>query len=58
MANGRKSKISLGTLAMKAMRSGVEKAVKEHRRQHVPMVVWRDGKVVKISASSVRLRRA
>ena len=58
MANSRKRKTSLGTLATKAMRRGVEKAVEEHRRLHVPMVVWRDGKVVKISASRVRLRRA
>lgn len=58
MANSRKRKMALGTLAIKAMRRGVEKAVEEHRRLRVPMIVWRDGKVVKISASHVRLRRA
>ena len=58
MANGRKRKASLGALAIRAMRRGVEKAVEEHRRLDVPMVIWRDGKVVEISASRVRLRRA
>ena len=46
---------SLGTLAARAMRRAVEKAVLEHRRHGVPMTIWRDGKVVRISASRIRL---
>ena len=55
MAKARKRKVSLGTLALRAMRRGVEKAVLEHRRLGVPMAIWRDGKVVQVSASHIRL---
>ncbi len=55
MAKTKKRKVSLSTLATQAMRRGVEKAVLEHRRLGVPMVIWRDGKVMQISASRIRL---
>ena len=55
MAKSKKRTVSLGTLATRAMRSAMEKAVLEHRRMGVPMAVWRDGKVVQLSASRIRL---
>ena len=56
MAKTKRRKVSLGTLAIRAMRGAVKKAVEEHRRLGVPMVIWRDGKIVHISASRIRLR--
>ena len=53
-----KKPASLGTLAIRALRRAVEKAVEEHRRFRVPLVVWRNGKVTRISASHVRLRKS
>ncbi len=54
----KKRVMSLGEMALRAMRRGVEKAVLEHRRLGVPMAIWRDGKVVQISASRIHLRRS
>lgn len=31
------------------LRLGIQDAIEEHRRAGVPMVIWRDGKVVHIS---------
>ena len=49
---------ALGALAIRALRRAVEKAVQEHRRFGVPLVIWRNGKMARISASSVRLRKS
>lgn len=43
-----KKTLSLGEKAEKALRSAVKKAITEHKRAGVPMVIWRNGKVVKI----------
>ena len=56
MAKAKKRAVSLGTLAARAMRRAVEGAIEEHRRHGVPMVIWRDGKVVQVPASRIRLR--
>ena len=52
----KKRKQSLGTLAIRALRQAVKGAVEEHRRLGIPLIVWRNGKVVRLSPSRVSLR--
>lgn len=47
-------KISISALslkAQKALRQAVRRLVQEHRRLGQPVVVWREGKVVRIPAN-------
>lgn len=37
----------------KALKSAARKAAEEHRRTGNPLIVWRDGKVVKIPANQL-----
>ena len=37
----------------RAMRLAFEDAIEEHRRSGVPMVFWKDGKVVRMTAEEV-----
>jgi hypothetical protein len=39
-----------------ALKSAVEKVMEEHAREGFPVYVWRDGKVVEISAEELRTR--
>jgi hypothetical protein len=39
-----------------ALKAAVEKAIAEHARDGFPIYVWRDGKVVEISAEELRAR--
>ena len=41
--------------AEKAMREAVKKVVIEHKRLGMPLSVWKDGKVVRIPAKSVKV---
>ena len=41
---------SLSSKAEKALKSAVRRVVEEHKRTGQPIVVWRSGKVVRISA--------
>jgi hypothetical protein len=43
--------------AFKALREAIREVIEEHKRNKRPLVVWRNGKIVKISASQV-LRKA
>lgn len=48
----RAKKVSISVLsskAEKALKSAVRRVVEEHKRTGQPVVVWRSGKVVKIS---------
>jgi len=36
--------------ALQALRDAAAKVIAEHKRSGLPLVIWRDGKVVKISA--------
>ena len=42
-----------GTLIDEAMRRGVREAIRQHRLAGVPMVVWRDGKIMHIPAEQL-----
>jgi len=47
------TKKTLQLKAMKALREAVREVVEEHRRSGRRLAVWRNGKVVKISASKI-----
>ena len=39
-----------------AIKAAVEKAMEEHAREGFPVCIWRDGRVVEISAEELRTR--
>lgn len=41
--------MTLTEKAIAAMRDAVAKVIEEHRRDNLPLAIWRDGKVVWIS---------
>ena len=45
------TKKTLQAKAFKALKEAVREVVLEHKRSRRPLAVWRNGKVVKISAS-------
>lgn len=47
--------IKLHKSAEKAMRTAVKNVVLEHRKSGLPLSVWKEGKVVNISAKKVRM---
>jgi len=51
-------KKKLQAMAFKALKEAVHEVVEEHRRSGRPLWVWRDGKVMKISASEVSRRKS
>ena len=42
--------------AEEALRKAVAEAISEHRRNGVPIAIWRDGKVVHIPADQIEVR--
>ena len=46
--------IKLHKTAQKAMREGVKGVVLEHKRNDLPLAVWKNGKVVNISAKKLK----
>jgi len=42
--------------AFMALKAAVEKVMEEHARTGLPIYIWRDGKVVEISAEELRAR--
>jgi hypothetical protein len=42
--------------AEEALRRAVAEAIAEHRRNGVPIAIWRDGKVVRIPADQIEVR--
>lgn len=47
------TKKTLHIKAFKALKEAVREVVEEHKRSGRPLSVWRNGKVIKISASQV-----
>lgn len=45
------TKKALQAKAFKALKEAVREVVEEHRRTGRPLAVWRNGKVMKVSAS-------
>jgi len=42
--------------AEEALRKAVAEAIAEHRRNGVPIAIWRNGKVVRIPADQIEVR--
>lgn len=43
------------TRVQKALRDGVQEAIRIHKLMGVPIIVWRDGKVVEIPPEQIEL---
>lgn len=39
--------------AEQALKIAAERVIKEHRKKKVPLIIWRDGKVVKVMAKDL-----
>ena len=47
------SRLSLSQKAEMALKEAVRKVVEEHKRTGDPLIVWQDGKVVRLSPDKV-----
>ena len=45
--------IELNTKAKQAMKSAVHKLIKDRKMRGEPLIIWRNGKVVKVPASKL-----
>ena len=56
MKKVRRSLPLLAYRAEEALRKAVAEAIAEHRRNGVPIAIWRNGKVVRIPADQIEVR--
>ncbi len=56
MKNKKRKPSLLAYKAEEALREAVAEAIAEHRRNGVPIAVWRNGKVVRIPADQIVVR--
>ncbi len=56
MKEEKKSPPLLAYKAEKALKRAVAKAIAEHRRDGIPIAIWRNGKVVRIPAEQIEVR--
>ncbi len=56
MKRTRKSLAPLAYRAEEALRRAVAEAIAEHRRNGVPIAIWRNGKVVRIPSDQIEVR--
>jgi hypothetical protein len=56
MKKARKSLPLLAYRAEEALQKAVAEAIAEHRRNGVPIAIWRNGKVVRIPADQIEVR--
>jgi hypothetical protein len=56
MKKARRSLPLLAYRAEEALRKAVAEAIAEHRRNGVPIAIWRNGKVVRIPANQIEVR--
>ncbi len=47
---------SMAFRAEEALKKAVDRAIADHKRTGDPIVIWRDGKVVKIPAEQIEIR--
>ena len=47
---------SMAFRAEEALKKAVAKAIADHKRTGDPIVIWRDGKIVKIPAEQIEIR--
>ena len=56
MKKKKRTPFLLAYRAEKALREAVAEAIAEHRRNGVPIAIWRNGKVVRIPADQIEVR--
>ena len=56
MKKKKRTSFLLAYKAEEALRKAVAEAIAEHRRNGVPIAIWRDGKVVRIPADQIEVR--
>ena len=56
MKKGKRTSSPLAYRAEEALQKAVAEAIAEHRRNGVPIAVWRNGKVVRIPAEQIEVR--
>jgi hypothetical protein len=56
MKKSKRTPFLLAYKAEEALRKAVAEAIAEHRRNGVPIAVWRNGKVVRIPADQIEVR--
>jgi hypothetical protein len=56
MKKARRSLPLLAFRAEEALQKAVAEAIAEHRRNGVPIAIWRNGKVVRIPADQIEVR--
>ncbi len=56
MKKGKRTTPSLAYRAEEALRKAVAEAIAEHRRNGVPIAIWRNGKVVRIPADQIEVQ--
>ena len=53
----KRKKIPLAVIAETALKEAVYEAIKDHERTGDPVVIYRNGKVVEIQASKLRIKK-
>ena len=56
MKKSKRTSFLLAYKAEEALRKAVAEAIAEHRRNGVPIAIWRNGKVVRIPADQIEVR--
>jgi hypothetical protein len=56
MKRRKRTPFLLAYKAEEALRKAVAEAIAEHRRNGVPIAIWRNGKVVRIPADQIEVR--
>jgi hypothetical protein len=56
MKKRKRTPLLLAYRAEEALRRAVAEAIAEHRRNGVPIAIWRNGKVVRIPADEIEVR--
>jgi len=58
MKKNKRTPFLLAYKAEEALRKAVAEAIAEHRRNGVPIAIWRNGKVVRIPADQIEVRES
>jgi hypothetical protein len=56
MKRSKRTSFLLAYKAEEALRKAVAEAIAEHRRNGVPIAIWRNGKVIRIPADQIGVR--
>ncbi len=56
MKKKKRTSFLLAYKAEEALRKAVAEAIAEHRRNGIPIAIWRDGKVVRIPPDQIEVR--